>query len=667
MILVSLTLVNFRQYYGMQRIDFASSKDKSVTVIHGENGHGKTALLNAFSWCLYQHINLPNAEHLLNEKAEAEIQLGQLGEASVALVFSDNGRTYAVTRTVIYQRNSGVRLELFSGPHLTVTYIDETGTNQTSSNPQSTIDHMLPEEMRQYFFFDGERIDNLSKEDNTDEIQMAIKNLMGLEALERAVDHLQNVKGRFRQEQKRLGSKELKALIEQEQEYLNGIDDGEKECKQLYANERALDQAIETIMNRLRTLEASEALQLERDGLLTRKRDVEQLIAKKEGDLKTKISTEGYLAFADSFLSRVADLLENRRQRGEIPAGIKQQFVDDLLERQACICERALVPGTEPHAAVAFWRGLAGNNDLENKFIEVSSSLKVLEVKRVRLFEDLKRLKSEKDSLIKERGHIEGRIDEISDVLTSKEEEEIATLETQGREKKAQMKGLHQRLGAVSQTIETYKMNLDKAQKAIKDCKAQEAELALASARARACEEAQQGILEIHDSLAHIVRARLQERLDEVYGKFLRKGYTAVLSPKYELQILKDIGAEKRVVPMSQGERQITSLSFIGAIVDIARQQAEKKDATFFRGGIYPLVMDSPFGSLDPDHKKRVAHGIPKLAHQIVVMVTRSQWNGEVATGMKSFVGKEYYLHNYSPRKDNVPYEYTLIKEEPYA
>ena len=49
----SLSLGNFRQFYGEQEITFSDDEKQNVTIVHGENGSGKTALLNAFKWCLY--------------------------------------------------------------------------------------------------------------------------------------------------------------------------------------------------------------------------------------------------------------------------------------------------------------------------------------------------------------------------------------------------------------------------------------------------------------------------------------------------------------------------------------------------------------------------------------------------------------------------------------
>ena len=69
--LTALTLENFRQFHGRQRITFARTEDRNVTVVYGANGAGKTTLLNALTWGLYSQFTpaFENPAHLLNERA----------------------------------------------------------------------------------------------------------------------------------------------------------------------------------------------------------------------------------------------------------------------------------------------------------------------------------------------------------------------------------------------------------------------------------------------------------------------------------------------------------------------------------------------------------------------------------------------------------------------
>jgi DNA sulfur modification protein DndD len=66
----------------------------------------------------------------------------------------------------------------------------------------------------------------------------------------------------------------------------------------------------------------------------------------------------------------------------------------------------------------------------------------------------------------------------------------------------------------------------------------------------------------------------------------------------------------------------------------------------------FPIVMDSPFGSLDEMSRRHIARTIPKLANQLIVLVTKTQWRGEVEEEMAKIIGREYVLTYYSSKPD---------------
>ena len=49
--LSGIVLTNYKQYYGTQEFTFSIEEEQPVTIIHGENGAGKSSLLGAFRWC----------------------------------------------------------------------------------------------------------------------------------------------------------------------------------------------------------------------------------------------------------------------------------------------------------------------------------------------------------------------------------------------------------------------------------------------------------------------------------------------------------------------------------------------------------------------------------------------------------------------------------------
>ena len=142
----------------------------------------------------------------------------------------------------------------------------------------------------------------------------------------------------------------------------------------------------------------------------------------------------------------------------------------------------------------------------------------------------------------------------------------------------------------------------------------------------------------------------LEEKIKTTYAKLLRKDYTISLTDHYELLVTDSQG---KPVGLSQGESQITSLAFIGAIVDLTREYQVKEkghalDEELKLGNIFPLVMDSPFGALDADHRSRVATNLPLLSEQVVVIVSTSQWRGEVESATQQRIGSAYRLVNHT-------------------
>ncbi len=662
MILDQIRIKNFRQYYGLQTIRFSKDKDKNVTVIHGDNGAGKTTFLNALLWGLYGKISLPRPGTLVSEKAEAELKEGDTVEMFVEIRFRDRVRNYTIMRNLTGTKQRGQFRT--TQPSLTVTIIDEKGKTIEPKNPQNMIDEIMPREMSSYFFFDGERIDNLSKEAGAEDIKEAIKTIMGLKVLERTKEHLDDVRKIFSAEVKSAATGDLSILLSKQESQEEQIEDLEQKIVEIFKNRKAVVQEKEAIVAKLREAEESRVIQTERDRLEKDLTEIQKAIKDIDQNVKTLCSNQGYLAFARVILERTQSILEDKRQKGEIPVGIKQQFVEDLLERQLCICGIKLEPGSQHYNEVAAWLSQAGTKELEDKFTEVAAGIKVMSQYRIDLFSQLKTYRSQREKQLDHQQSIEEQLDEISSKLSDKDSETIRSLERRRQELDDNIRDCDVQEGKTREAVRNSEGKLDDIKKEVKKYEALEAKTALAKKRMEACQEARDIVAKIHEAAALKTKSNLQLRINEVYTHFLRKGYYAKLNDDYSLQIIKEFGETEKTVAMSQGERQITSLAFIGALVDIAREQYEKGKNKFFRGGIYPIVMDSPFGTLDPDHRARIAQGIPTLSHQVIILVTDSQWEGDVQKQIGSRIGTEYILVNYSPKSPRPSqYEYTDIRE----
>ena len=89
MIIKSLILNDFRQYIGHQTIEFSTDPERNVTVLIGINTAGKTTLIRAFEWILYNKNEFKD-KVLLNSEVAENMSEGETHTVSGVLSIEHN-------------------------------------------------------------------------------------------------------------------------------------------------------------------------------------------------------------------------------------------------------------------------------------------------------------------------------------------------------------------------------------------------------------------------------------------------------------------------------------------------------------------------------------------------------------------------------------------------
>ena len=168
----SVQLENFRQYYGEQIFEFSTESVKSVTIIHGENGTGKTTLLSAIRWCLYGEEKRGSIKARPGEQTLIHTDALHEGKpAVVSLVMLHEGKSYRVMR----RTEDGIRDASF-----TVHELDPIDYNHKKvREPVALINQILPSELSPYFLFHGEGIADLNKHRDSGAFLDAVRKIYG--------------------------------------------------------------------------------------------------------------------------------------------------------------------------------------------------------------------------------------------------------------------------------------------------------------------------------------------------------------------------------------------------------------------------------------------------------------------------------------------------------
>jgi len=210
MILKKIKVKNFRQYYGEQELEFSVDPKKNITLIYGKNGAGKTSLFMGLNWVLYGSPEVKIEGKKVNKKAidEAKKKGQPFVESEVTLTFSHEGVDYQIKRKIIYDVKEDIEHPEEVKMEKVYPKIEEI------TNPLIALNPILPPNVRTYFFFDGERIDDFSKPKHDKEVKEAVYKVLGVTVVERAKLHVKSILQEYNRELIKKSSGKLRELRE---------------------------------------------------------------------------------------------------------------------------------------------------------------------------------------------------------------------------------------------------------------------------------------------------------------------------------------------------------------------------------------------------------------------------------------------------------------------
>ena len=211
-----IVLKNYKTYKGDVTIELSRDLQKTITIIHGEMGHGKTTILGAIYWCLYGKHRLPNIESdegIINSSILYNLKINDFDETLVEIYLYEEGELrYKIKRVIEFTKHkesSDLIKNSIIGGRISggITLNDKTefshlprGKSDWNSynNPERTqnaIDNLFPKSLSKYFLFDAELLDNFF--DITDERNIKVKDgiekISGLPIIENTIKHLNKI------------------------------------------------------------------------------------------------------------------------------------------------------------------------------------------------------------------------------------------------------------------------------------------------------------------------------------------------------------------------------------------------------------------------------------------------------------------------------------------
>jgi len=651
MLLESIKLENFRQFRN-ESIDFAKGEDgKNVTIIIGENGTGKTTFAQAFFWCLYGETEFSD-KIMLNKLVASELKPGEEENVQVTLTLRHGEVEYTLIREQAYRKEYSNRLTSAN----TIFDIATKDANGNTSYVKKTqcedeVKSILPKELSRYFFFDGERIEKMSKDISSGkkatDFAEAVKGLLGLNAMISAIGHFNpNSKyGVIGSYENSFDSKSNSKI----QEYTKRIEECKENIAKIDAHMEELDTEITSAQNRktdkteeIKLYTEGEELQKKREKL---QQKIENIKRARSNVYKTicKDFNGGMSSFfSGSLIKRALEVLAQEDFSGKDIPEMHAKTIDYLLKRKVCICGTHLDEGSVPYNKVKelieylppqsvgvtigqFKRDsrirCGREIDLYNS---IKDNLSIVSTQEDELFDMTDDLHTIEGKL--SGGDVREKVRAINNEI--KLCDEVICKGNQERDSKNIERG---RLLSEMERNDTERRNLT-----LLDDKNKKIEIYKAYA-----ERIHKELLEVYNKSEEGIRNKLQETINDIFKQIYEGGLYLTIDSRYHISVYAtDYDGD---VETSTAQSISVIFAFITGIIKMARENrnASDEDAKLLTSEPYPLVMDAPLSAFDKRRIKTVCNTLPETAEQVIIFIKDT--DGDLAEEyMGSRIGSRY-------------------------
>lgn len=661
MLIKSIILNNFRQFKGKQTLVFSTDVDRNVTVLLGDNTFGKTTILQAFNWCLYGAADFPkdsNPDFLLNlEVANEQAGIQQKCEVYVELILEHKDTEYIILRKQIYvDRAYGSWNPLNS--QLTVAYKENGITKQVREGEERNIvNSILPQSLSGYFFFDTERVSDISTRKDLSE---AVRGLLGLAAVGNARKHLgartqkTTAIGQWNSSLDSVGDDRARDALETISRETDKIESLKSEIENAESELENLHSQKEKISEVLRDNQSTAELQRQKQNLeITLETEKEELSDANETFLKL-FSSNAVSYFALPLIDQVQDLFSNVNVDDRGIRDITEVSIRDIIKRGRCICGASVVSSEN---------GNLGNEAYQHIVDELNHVRTAHLGREIMSFKDL--VAAERRNLVQFYPMIEQMYKNIQKHrdTVAKIEDDIARIEKSiyGKENmssyEADMNRIKADIKRMNDKKERCNRDIGACENAIKSAQKVYDSLVSTSDRNKRliiylayAEKICNWIDETYAEKEQEMRSRLQEKVNDIFSRMYHGQRRVQIDNQYHVTLFAQLNGKEIITGESEGLKRVKNFAFIAGLVDLAKEKAslgKNNETVTWANEAYPLVMDAPFSNADETHIKNISGVLPEVANQVIMFVMEKDWQ-YAETVMDIHVGKYCTLKKFS-------------------
>lgn len=665
----SIKLHNFMRYKGDNELFFSTDPEKNVTIVLGDNTYGKTTLAQAFRWGLYETFNDTSYTKkkdivLLNNEVIAEMKELSVKDVVVEIVVQNETEEIKFVRKASFNKKSpdpnDMSVKQIGTTQLTMqvkdnevwgTVISNEGDNTDAKKykrgcVQEAIENMFPESLSNYFFFDGERWNDLKSK--TEDIKRSVDTILGVSGLLEMKNHLKDnrtsvttkLRGKIQGT-----SGEYERLQKEIKECEDKIDECQKELNETV---KAIETAQRTYDSTEKTLNDNRKIEEDQREYKRLESDISQY-DKFKGDYYADIVKEfsgsaKYLAA--TLIPELQSILSEIDLQGKDIPGITVNTIDYLIEQDECLCGTKFSEDKNSYDTIMKLRKLVPPEMLGGAAGKLQSTLELWAQDTADIRDNITRKADDYEAaltVIDEREREKAELERRMDKKTN-----LAPVRAQNKQAKDKLFELRNKMNRLEMTIDGAKETKKQKEDQLDSVAQYDAANAMIY-RALAYVEA---MYEKANSLANSRKQTTLTDLNSIIGENFQRMFNdhekyAEIGDDYKIHVYyRQVGNKTNYEEenLSNGEMIAINFVFIVSILELAKKyrELEKENEDYgMENAILglPIVLDGPFSALSSGNTSLVANRLPQFAEQVIIFMLDKDWE---ASGLEKYTLPEY-------------------------
>lgn len=634
-----ILIKNYRQFRNLEII-LKKEKHNDIHIFIGRNGQGKTNILNSINWCLYG-----DEPHLSKDSEHLPLLNLNTIEGSIDKIASAIVEVWAVTndnKRFIFSRKANFKINKDKSIHLIkidfeVKVIDSKGNTKPlfSDDATSYVERFVPNSIREFFFFDGERLDNYFKGATGSNIRHEVFLISQIDLLDRIIEKLENINKELTKE---LGKSNpeidtIQIEIDSKKEELTEVKNNLSEC------ENQIDLATEKI--RELNFKINKAPNIE-------KIQKELAEIKKEKDkanvqLNTKLSEKRELLFEYGIGIRLypkvkSVLLEidEKKRKKELPPTYDKLLLNNILKSKKCnICGQTIDKDSEEYIHKLVDE-ITISSKVANELVSMDGILSEYKLYIEQFLKSLNRVNSD-------IGYINSNIEETNlrkekletQLLGFDNQEQIKNWYTELKvteEAKDNNNVTKGRLIELKTTLSTQLRDLGSQ---MKDAISKEKRYNTLSKQIKFTTKSIDNAKIVKETIMSDIKDKIESETRESFFKLIWKHNTfsdVTFDDQYNVNLIHKAGYSC-LGSVSAAERELFALSFTLALHKIA-------------GFDSPILIDTPVAKVSDEHRVNFSKIFLEVSKnkQIILLFTPSEYSEDVSSILDTIVNKKYRI-----------------------